>query len=69
MEGVGYFNFSRAIWWRASLIVFLLIVLGSAELSADESLGPEATLRLIVEANATRDLDTLSAYMSHDGLC
>ena len=67
MEAVGYFKTYRAIrWWGASLIVFLLIVLGSAGLSAEESLGPEATLRLIVEANANRDLDTLSAYMSHD---
>src|SRR5690349_9480418 len=67
MEAVGYFKTCRAIrWWGASLIVFLLIVLGSAGLSAEESLGPEATLRLIVEANANRDLDTLSAYMSHD---
>jgi hypothetical protein len=33
---------------------------------AGEALSPEATLRLIVEANAARDLETLSEYMSHD---
>lgn len=34
--------------------------------SADEPLGPEATLRRIVQANAERDLATMSRYMSHD---
>ena len=52
--------------WLASLIVLLLTGLGAAALFSEEHLGPEATLRLIVDANAARDLDTLSEYMSHD---
>jgi hypothetical protein len=48
------------------MIVLLLSSLDPTRLSAGEALGPEATLRLIVEANAARDLDTLSRYMSHD---
>lgn len=67
MKSVG----ARIVWhairgWLASLIVLLLTGLGAAALFAEEPLGPEATLRLIVEANAARDLDTLSEYMSHD---
>lgn len=34
--------------------------------AAKEPLDPEATLRLIVQANANRDLPTMSKYMSHD---
>ncbi len=48
------------------MVILLLASLPSATGSAEESLGPEATLRLIVEANAARDLATLSRYMSHD---
>jgi hypothetical protein len=55
-----------AIRWRASMVFLVLTALGPAGLWADESHGPEATLRLIVEANAARDLQTLSEYMSHD---
>ncbi len=33
---------------------------------ADEPLDPETTLRLLVQANAERDLITMSKYMSHD---
>ena len=47
----------------------MLAVLGGlapARLFAGEPLGPEATLRVIVEANAARDLATMSKYMSHD---
>jgi hypothetical protein len=38
---------------------------GSAAL-ADEPVGPEMTLRTLVQANAERDLPTMSKYMSHD---
>ena len=48
------------------MLALLLTSLHPAGLSAEEALGPEATLRLIVEANAARDLETLSQYMSHD---
>ena len=47
----------------------MLAILGGtapARLFAGETLGPEATLRVIVEANAARDLDTMSRHMSHD---
>ena len=33
---------------------------------AEEPHGPEATLRTLVQANAERDLATMSKYMSHD---
>jgi hypothetical protein len=49
-----------------SMILLLLVGLAPAGLSGDESLGPEGTVRLIVEANAARDLATMSKYMSHD---
>ena len=51
---------------RVLMMVLLLASLSSAAWAAEEPLGPEATLRLIVEANAARDLDTMSRYMSHD---
>ena len=53
---------------RSCVLMMVLLVgsLPSAAGSAGQSLGPEATLRLIVEANAARDLATLSQYMSHD---
>lgn len=51
-------------WGR--LMIALLLSLDPARLAAGEALGPEATMRLIVQANAARDLDTLSQYMSHD---
>ena len=51
--------------WDWALLV-LLCSLTPAGLLAGEPLGPEATLRRIVEANAARDLATLSKYMSHD---
>jgi hypothetical protein len=34
--------------------------------SADEALDAEATLRILIRANAERDLATMSKYMSHD---
>lgn len=58
---------------RSSLLicwVWLVILLFSgvepSELSAEEAVRPEDMLRLIVQANADRDLATLSKYMSHD---
>ncbi len=51
--------------WNWPMLI-LLCSLSPAALSAGESLGPEATLRVIVEANAARDLATMSKYMSHD---
>jgi hypothetical protein len=47
-------------------MVLLLSSFDPTRLSAGEELGPEATLHLIVKANAARDLGTLSRYMSHD---
>ncbi len=52
--------------WGTLLIVLMLSSVGPSGLMAREALSPEATLRLIVEANAARDLETLSEYMSHD---
>jgi hypothetical protein len=52
--------------WGGLLGVAVLSILCTASLSAAEPLGPEATLRLIVQANAERDLATMSRYMSHD---
>lgn len=48
------------------LILTLLCSQIPAMLSAEEPRGPEATVRVIVEANAARDLATMSMYMSHD---
>jgi hypothetical protein len=48
------------------IMLVLLCSITPAKIFAGENLGPEATLRLIVEANAARDLATLSKYMSHD---
>ncbi len=61
---VGLFPVIR----RAGGLLIVLFLTGTypAGLSAGEALGPEATVRLIVEANAARDLATLSRYMSHD---
>lgn len=47
-------------------MLILLFSLVPALLSAGEPRGPEATVRVIVEANAARDLTTMSKYMSHD---
>ena len=67
MKSVSDSNFFCVIrCWGVSMILLFLIGLAPAGLSADESLGAEATLRLIVEANAARDLATMSNYMSHD---
>ena len=52
--------------WGTLMLVLLLSSVETSRLSAGEVLGPEATVRLIVEANAARDLETLSQYMSHD---
>lgn len=51
--------------WNCHILV-LLCSLIPAILSAGEPQGPEATVRVIVEANAARDLATMSKYMSHD---
>ena len=54
--------------FRSCLLMMVLLLGGlhSAARSAEESLGTEARLRLIVEASAARDPDTLSPFMSHD---
>ena len=52
--------------WGWLLIILLFSSADPAMLWADEPAGPEAMLRLIVKANADRDLATLSKYMSHD---
>lgn len=51
--------------WSWAMLLLLYSV-SPAMLRAGENIGPEVTLRLIVEANAARDLATLSKYMSHD---
>lgn len=48
------------------LVLLLLCSLTPAMVLGGEPHGPEATLRVIVEANAARDLATMSKYMSHD---
>jgi hypothetical protein len=48
------------------MLVILCSLTPAPQRLAEESLGPEATLRIIVEANAARDLATMSMYMSHD---
>ena len=52
--------------WGWLLIILLFSSADPAKLWAEEPAGPEAMLRLIVKANADRDLATLSKYMSHD---
>ena len=52
--------------WGRLICVLLLTGLSPAGLVAGETLGPEEALRVIVKANAARDLDTMFAYMSHD---
>lgn len=56
---------------RASLrhclfICSLMSILAGSLAAAKEPVDAEATLRLIVQANADRDLPTMSKYMSHD---
>ncbi|MGB2726028.1 MAG: nuclear transport factor 2 family protein, partial [Nitrospira sp.] len=41
-------------------------ILAGSLAAAKEPVDAEATLRLIVQANADRDLPTMSKYMSHD---
>jgi len=53
------------LWSRLFLFSLLNIPLTSI-VSANEPLDPEATLRTLMRANAERDLDTMSKYMSHD---
>jgi hypothetical protein len=50
---------------RLFLVSLLSMLLGSSA-SADEPLDAEATLRMLMRANAERDLTTMSKYMSHD---
>ncbi|OYT22873.1 MAG: hypothetical protein CCU27_12270, partial [Nitrospira sp. UW-LDO-02] len=47
-------------------ICSLMSILAGSLAAAKEPLDAEATLRLIVQANADRDLPTMSKYMSHD---
>ncbi len=48
--------------WLGPLLSFLCFSFAAAA----EPVGPEATLRALVQANAERDLATMSKYMSHD---
>ncbi len=48
------------------LVGTLLGILCVPEARAEEPRDPEATLRTLVQANAERDLATMSKYMSHD---
>ena len=48
------------------LFCALVSFLSGSVALADEPLDPEATLRTLMRANAERDLDTMSKYMSHD---
>ena len=67
MQIAGDFDFFSDFLRRGRLICVLLLTgLIPAGLMAGEPLGPEAALRVIVAANAARDLATMSAYMSHD---
>lgn len=52
--------------WSRLIFALLLSVLPASAASADEPLDAETTLRLLVRANAERDLATMSTYMSHD---
>ena len=66
MKSIGANGFPGLRRSGAMMIVLLLGTVDPTGLVAGEGLSPEATLRLIVEANAARDLETLSEYMSHD---
>ncbi len=67
MNSTHYYGLSAVIpRWYWLVVVLVLSNLHPAGLWAGEPLGPEATLRVIVEANAARDLATMSQYMSHD---
>ena len=52
-------------WTQLVFVVLISMLLGSPA-SADEPLDAETTLRMLVRANAERDLATMSKYMSHD---
>ena len=52
--------------WGWLVIVLLVSGVEPPGLSAEEAARPEDMLRLIVQANADRDLATLSKYLSHD---
>lgn len=61
MKGRGDISFLSAIFrWDAALLVLLCGVTTPATLRAGGPSGPEATLRVIVAANAARDLATMS---------
>jgi hypothetical protein len=66
MKSIGADGFPGLRRSGAMMMVLLLGTVDPTGLVAGEGLSPEATLRLIVEANAARDLETLSEYMSHD---
>lgn len=53
------------LWSRFFLFMLLSPLLASAA-PADEPLDAETTLRVLVTANAEKDLATMSKYMSHD---
>jgi hypothetical protein len=57
---------SFIICWVWLVIVLVFSGVKPPALSAEEAVRPEDMLRLIVQANADRDLATLSKYMSHD---
>jgi hypothetical protein len=61
--GLGANRFPR---WNWLFFTTILSIFSASFASAHESLNPETTLRLLVQANAERDLTTMSQYMSHD---
>lgn len=54
---------SRLSWFPILPLIGLLM---SATAYAEDPKDPETTLRLLVRANAERDLTTMSKYMAHD---
>lgn len=57
----GRFSFSGGI-----LLLTLTVACGSAPIHAADPATPEDVLRLLVRANAEKDIATLSRYMVHD---
>ena len=52
--------------WTPVFLVLLISMLLVSSASAHEALDAKMTLRTLVQANAERDLATMSRYMSHD---
>lgn len=53
------------MFWLRILLVMVLGVVGTA--LAAEPAGPEEVLRILVRANAEKDLSTMAKFMAHDG--